>query len=117
MRAKSSEIGAILRSSAFSSRGSRRSVPADRLRVRPRAARRSVPAADVAETPADLGRGVRLPVRARASHLASGQRLRDAVGAAAGVVGAVVPAGLLVPQRDEAGELVAAPAVAREHSA
>src|SRR5690606_17733805 len=48
--------------------------------------------------------------------LGTRQRLRDAVGARAGVLGLVVPVALLLPQRLEAAaELVAAPAVVAQH--
>ena len=107
-------VAGRVRATAVRPRHGRQYQPA-LLRVVPRAARRAVAAADVAEAPGDLRRGVGLPVGAGAAHLAAGKRLRDAVGTAAGVVGVDAPAGFLVPQRDEAGELVVAPAACEHH--
>src|SRR5690606_34067657 len=75
---------------------------------RPRAARVLVARLDVAETPRDLGGGAGAPVRPGAGHLAAGQRLRDAVGAAGGVLGPLVPVALALPE-DEQGRPAAAP--------
>ncbi len=75
----------------------------------------SVAAGDVPEAPRDLRRRVRLPVGAGTGHLAAGKRLRDAVRSAAGVVGVDAPAGLPVPQGDEARELVVSPAASLDH--
>ena len=75
----------------------------------PRTARRAVAAGDVAEAPRDLRRRVGLPVGTGRGHLAAGQCLRDPVRAAR--VGRVdVPPRLVVPELDEAAELVVAPA-------
>src|SRR4029078_9149546 len=71
----------------------------------------AVRAGDVLQTPADLSRRVGLPVRTGARHLAAGQGLRYSGGAAARVVGLVVPARLAVPQRLEARELAVTPSV------
>src|SRR5690348_8157060 len=80
------------------------SVPAGRLGVIPRAAGRAVPALDIPESPVHLGGEAGCPVRAGRRHLAAGKRLRDAVRAAAGVVGVDIPVRLAVPERDEAVE-------------
>src|SRR5215472_11051217 len=79
-------------------------VPACRLRVGPGGAGRAVSRLDVTETPPDLGRSARLPVRARARHLAARKRLRDPVGTVR-IAGVDVPAALPLPQRIEAAEL------------
>src|SRR5712671_2678370 len=63
-----------------------------------------VNALDVAKAPADLGRRVGLPVRPRAGHLASRQRLRDAVRPAR-VLRVIDPAALPVPQVPQAAEI------------
>jgi NADPH-dependent ferric siderophore reductase len=91
-------------------------VPAAGLLVRPRGARRSIRALDVPQPPRDLGRGIGAPVRTRAGHLGAGQRLRDPVGAGAGVVRRHAPPAFALPQRVEAGELARRPAVTVEHS-
>src|ERR1039457_7182366 len=59
---------------------------------------------DVTKAPPDLGGRVRLPVRARAGHLAARQRLRYAV-RAAGVFRVVAPAALPVPDVLQAAEI------------
>src|ERR1700733_13795471 len=64
----------------------------------------SVDALDVPQAPPDLGGRIRLPVRARAGHLAARQRLRDAV-RAAGVLRVVAPAALPVPDVLQAAEV------------
>src|SRR5690606_17027260 len=88
------------------------SVPVVRLEVCPRPLRAAVPGLDVVQTPADLRLRVGAPVLTGGRHLRPGQRLRDAVGAAAGVLGLVVPAGLTGPQLLEGSPLVVgAPAV------
>src|ERR1019366_2929568 len=89
-------------------------VPAHALLVRPCAARRSVAAPDVTETPADLRRGVGLPVRAGAGHLGARQRLGYPVSTRRVRRGGT-PAALRVPQRYQAGHLAGRPAVGAEH--
>src|SRR5205814_10023463 len=76
----------------------------------PGAAWRLVPAGDVPQAPLDLGGRVVLPVRAGRGHLRAGQGLGDAVRAGAVVQAVLVPAALLVPQVDDAGDLVQAEA-------
>src|SRR5690606_27158803 len=90
------------------------SVPVVALPERPRAARVLVARLDVAETPRDLGGGAGAPVRPGAGHLAAGQRLRDAVGAAGGVLGPLVPVALALPE-DEQGRPAAAPPLQGVH--
>ncbi|RRR99112.1 DUF998 domain-containing protein [Glycomyces terrestris] len=82
-----------------------RSVEPLGLGVRPGVARGPVLALDVAEAPFDLGDRVGAPVVPLAGHLGAGVGLRDAVGADR-VLGELVPAGLLVPQELQAGELL-----------
>ena len=82
-----------------------RSVPAGALLVRPGGAGRAVDRLDVAQTPADLGGGVGLPVRASAGHLGAGQRLRDAVGARVGLLAEGFQPLSRVPQALQAAEL------------
>src|SRR5690606_22229084 len=93
----------------------RSSVPVRRLAVAPGGARGAVGALDVVEAPGHLGRGVGLPVVGDRRHLAAGQRLWDAVGAARGVLRLVVPARLLGPELVEAGDVTVAPAVRLVH--
>jgi hypothetical protein len=81
------------------------SVPAVRLRVRPRPAWRAVPAIDVAQAPLDLGDGIPPPVRTEGRHLRARQRLRDAVRPAGPVRCVRVPARLPAEQPVEAAEL------------
>src|SRR5690606_12355631 len=91
-------------------------VPAVGLGVAPCLARGAVAVLDVAQAPLDLGGRVGLPVGTGRGHLGTRQRLRDAVGVRAGVLGLVVPVALLLPQRLEAAaELVLAPAVVAPH--
>src|SRR4051794_36991653 len=87
------------------------SVPAAGLGGAPGAARRAVPAIDVVEAPLDLRGRVGPPVTAVSTHLRTRQRLRDPVGTGRRVVGPVVPAGFLCPQRVQARELALTPAV------
>src|SRR4051794_10695546 len=79
----------------------------------PGTARAAVRPRDVGQAPLDLHSVVVLPVRAERRHLAAGQRLRDAVGAA-GVGSVRVPARLTVPEVHEAGELPRPPASLRD---
>src|SRR5690606_26558603 len=87
------------------------SVPALVEEVRPGAARGRVAPRDVVQAPPDLRLGVGAPVRSVGGHLVAREGLRDAVGAGAGVVRGVAPAGLTRPQVVEAQPLVAGPAV------
>ena len=84
--------------------------------MRPGGAGRAVPGVDVPQAPVDLRGRVGAPVGAGARHLAAGQGLGDAVGAARGVVRVGPPARLPRPEQVEAPELVGAPAV-RAHAA
>src|SRR5690606_443148 len=89
------------------------SVPVLAEEVTPRAARGGVAAGDVGQAPLDLRLRVGAPVVAELGHLAAREGLRDAVGARGLVVGVDPPAALLLPQCDEALELVVAPASLR----
>src|SRR3954470_16717403 len=73
-----------------------RSVPVRRtgLPRRPGVARVAIGHLDVPEAPLDLGQRVRAVVRTELRHLARRQRLRDAVGAGAGVLGEPAPVAL-----------------------
>src|SRR6266498_5739823 len=84
-------------------------IPAVAPPEAPRATGRAVPAGDVAESPADLRRWVRAPVRTCAGHLRSGQRLRNPIGTRARVVGGDAPPTLVIPHSVQAAELATAP--------
>src|SRR5690606_29724999 len=86
----------------------RRSVPAVGLPELPGRLRTAVPVLDVAQSPADLGGGVGLPVGAGGGHLVARQRLRDAVRAGSRVVRLVVPPTLAAPERVQRRHLVQA---------
>src|SRR5277367_603540 len=86
-----------------------------RLPERPGAARIAIAGLDISQPPLDLGGRVGHPVRARTSHLAPGQRLRNAV-RAAGILGVVPPAAFPRVDVVQAAEIRArAPAERREH--
>src|SRR5690606_27293490 len=78
------------------------SVPAVGLPEVPGAAGAAVAVLHVVQAPLDLGLGVGLPVGARRGHLAAGQGLDQAVGAAGGVRGADVPVALVLDDPGEA---------------
>src|SRR6476646_6095343 len=93
------------------------SVPAGRMRIPecPGVAWCSVSALNVVQSPGDLRRRIRLPVRANRRHLAAGQRLGDSVRPGVWIRRVHPPATLVVPHGYQAREIAIAPAASGDH--
>ena len=77
-------------------------IPVLLLGVLPGGTGRSIPRVDIAQTPSNLRGGVCRPILASARHLGARKRLRDAIGPARSILGEVIPARFLRPQRVKA---------------